>query len=194
MKRVNSLVMLWLSAVIGAIGCSDPYNTVSISAATEKVMAERITQKIRDASTSDRPSLIVVERHSESWEQYRYLVAKLIFINPLNVPVSYRGYTPDSFETRPPKGSIDPLYQSQMKETRESKWHDCSNVFCGNGLATMAVPPNHAGQFEAAIHPPLREPEITLVKIGKVGFECTWTDSDGLAYSETIWSEEISTE
>ena len=54
--------------------------------------------------------------------------------------------------------------------------------------------PKQAGRFQAMIHPPLMQPEITSVKVGKVGFACTWTDGDGLAHSETIWSDEISKE
>ena len=194
MERVNLLRTLLSFAIFIATGCNDSYNTVPIATAAKNFVTEQVAQKIRDAATLDKPSLIVVASHAESWEQFHSLVAELVFVNPLKVPVSYRGYTPGSFETRPDKGRIHPLYQSQMKGVEERLWHDCSNGFCGTGVDEMIVRPGEAGRFLAEIHPPLKQPTITSVSIGKIGFTCTWLDRDGVSHSDEIWSDEISNE
>ena len=176
MERANLLCTPSIFAIFIATGCNDSYNTVPIATSAKNVVTEQVAQRIRDAVTLDKPSLIVVESHAESWEQFRSLVVELVLVNPLRVPVSYDGFTPDSSQKRPEIGDISPIYQSRFKDDASGEWQDCSPRYCGNALrnslTTMIVRPKQAGRFQAMIHPPLMQPEITSIKVGKVGFAC----------------------
>ncbi len=93
MERANLLCTLSIFAIFIATGCNGSYNTVPIATSAKNVVTEQVAQRIRDAVTLDKPSLIVVESHAESWEQFRSLVVELVLVNPLRVPVSYDGFT-----------------------------------------------------------------------------------------------------
>ncbi len=181
MKR-GLLLSLAIVVCVG-IAClassSDDTNTLPIAK-----IAETTGVAVTDVGTGTTPSIVFVRTRSEALGGAKAIVAEFVLVNPLDVPITYYGYTMDSYQTRPPAGEIHPLYSRRDKEGDE--WKDVRAGWCGTGAADMKVPSKKAGRFEALIQLPS--------PVTQVGFQCAWTAADGKKVEQIIWSDDIKTE
>jgi hypothetical protein len=103
--------------------------------------------------------------------------------NPTDVPVKYFGYTPESFASGLPQGTIAPQYEVELRTGKE--WKDRSPVwFCGVGLGFLDIPPKAKVTFDV----PLPGGAWDAVRVSFTW----WFLSPGSKVRGTACSEEVS--
>jgi hypothetical protein len=71
-------------------------------------------------------------------------------LNPGDEPVTYVGYTPDSFAPPPQDATISPLYRLRLHGG--GKWEDHDRcVWCGVGIGRLALPPKGKATFTVLV-------------------------------------------
>lgn len=181
MKRclLLTLAVAACAGIIGWAAAPDDTNTLPIAK-----IAESGGVAVATAAKGTKPSIVLVRTRSEALGDGRVLAAELVLVNPLDVPITYHGYTMDSWATRPPVGEIHPLYSRQVKDGDE--WKDSSIGWCGTGAAEMTVPPGHAGRFAASI--------VLPAKTARAGVRCQWTGPGEKKETLVLWSSDIKPE
>ncbi len=162
MKLLNdAIILLICGCTVAASGCADPHNTVPISGLVATPNAA-----IAEAAKAATPSIVLLGQRVETSRDHTYVTADLALINPLSVPVTYGGYTMDSYQTRPELGEISPQYSLKLKDNEDDEWGDYPVAWCGTGLGKMIVRPGEAGRFQVPIHAPFSAAQVRLA--------CTW--------------------
>jgi hypothetical protein len=177
--RWIATVLLLSCAAIAAVSCADDQNTIPISA-----IATTNGEPVSRAAKATKPEIVFLGQRIESHGNSTYVVADLVFVNPLEVPVTYPGYRMDSWQTRPKKGEISPLYRLRVQHDGDRDMKDKFVGWCGTGADKMIVRPKEAGRFNARIAMPVKSAEI--------GFSCTWS-VNGTRKTTEIWSPTINT-
>ena len=164
------LLVLGVARVI----TTDQHNTLPIN---------QVEKKLAVSFSCREPELVLVGKRSHSSGGHIFRYADLLLVNPMNVPIEYKGYRMDSWQTRPPVGEISPFYSLQIQTAEDKTWHNGSIGWCGTGAGKMTVPPKHVGRFAVHIDPRGTSAKISL--------KCSWTDSDGKRNEPEIVSQNL---
>ena len=189
----SSKLGLWLIAA--AFGCSDTAeplrNTISESTTEESphntlplaTYANEIIPATTAAESPHAPILRLLSVQDNGESPNSSFVGEFIFINTLTVPITYYGYRVDSWSTPPPSGVIHPFYLVQVKDDNDPNWHSTSLSRCGTGAASMIVPPQHVGRFQAFVP--------SDAKSAKFGIRCSWEHPTGKQEESVVWSSDV---
>ena len=172
---VGLLVTASASAVAPPKG--DPYNTFPIAEAQKKFSVD-----LKEEAAAKAPVFKIVGKRRLS-EEVHEPVFEIILVNPLDVEISYGGYTMDAWEERPKPGEISPLYATEVKTAADPKWHDGGPGWCGTGAGEMVIRPHEAGRFTVRI-----EPESVALK---AGVACEWKNAAGEKVKQTLWTPDL---
>jgi hypothetical protein len=170
-------VIAVLLAVAGACGvylaAPDRDNTVQIAS----LLPSGIPAISK--ATKREPVVVLCDQESggsDDSEDFFFVLA-----NPMDVPLQYFGYTPESYSPRPARGDINPIAQVEFDE--QGQWVRRVRGLCGNGLATLSVRPGEAGRFRVSL--PVPHEAV------RIGIGCSWKEKDGVKAGAIIWAPEI---
>lgn len=146
----------------------NPDNSVSI---------ETLISQAEIDGWSQEPVQVVLTEHSINSRGSG--IQHCLLVNLGTTPIEYTGYSPDSFSTRPPMGSINPIYQQQVLES--SEWQDVKTWKCGVGMIQMRLMPGQGGRFN--VYPK------TAVLGTRIGISVTDASNRANAARTMIWSQ-----
>ena len=171
----SRLLTVILLCVLFQAGCGKAHNTLPIT---------RVQKDVGKKFLATQPEIVVVGTRVEQGYSGDYLIADLVLVNPLGVPLYYRGYEVHSRQGATP-GEIHPFYEEHTKTTANPNWQDEKIRWCGTGSGLMVVPPHHAGRFEAKI-----DLSDRASKIG-VAYSTSHARGEEYEFDELVWSNEL---
>jgi hypothetical protein len=127
--------------------------------------------------------LLVLESelmHQPDLKTYQRI--RLALVNPTAFAISYTGYTPDSYDKRPPRGGIHPLCSREIE--KNGSWvEERVAIKCGVGLASLNIKSGQAGSF--VVH------QYELGSEFRIGVHYSFVDATGTRQISIVWSERL---
>ncbi len=138
-------------------GCADTSNTLPIDS-----FVVTFGEPVALSAKSSQPEIVVLGQRLEKLGDRPLIVIDCLLVNPLDVPITCRAYTSDSWQKSPPTGEIHPLYGLDVKDDEDESWRADLNGWCGTGAGDLMVRPKRAGRFQVFIHSMVHSARVTL--------------------------------
>lgn len=159
-------------------------NDLANSLGTKQIGAVGAARELAAPQEGPAPYIEIVRRTFGTGTLQFANYLELSLVNPLDVPIRYRGYPDDGTGNPLPAGVIRPMSSVVLQERATNTWYPEFMGVCGAGTQMLEIGPRESRRFRESFY--LRECDSAA----RVVIYCIWK-SGNTEIAQTISSPEI---